>query len=70
MCILPVRCYTCGKIIGGKWESYQNFLKEGMDRKDVFDKLLLKKMCCRRMFMGHVDLIDSLLKYDQKMISS
>jgi len=70
MCILPVRCYTCGKIIGGKWEPYQNMLKEGIDRKDVFDKLLLKKMCCRRMLMGHVEIIDSLLKYDQKMIFS
>ena len=65
MCILPVRCYTCGKIIGGKWDTYQNMLKEGIEQKDALDKLLLKKICCRRMMMGHVELIDSLLKYSE-----
>jgi len=71
MCILPVRCYTCGKIIGGKWETYQNMLNEGIEKKEALDKLLLNKMCCRRMIMGHVELIDSLLKYsyDQKLCS-
>ncbi len=71
MCILPVRCYTCGKVIGNKWEPYQNMLKEGINTKDALDQLLLKKMCCRRMIMGHVDLIDNLLQYsyDQKLFT-
>jgi DNA-directed RNA polymerase I, II, and III subunit RPABC5 len=71
MCILPVRCYTCGKIIGGKWDTYQNMLNEGIEKKEALDKLLLNKMCCRRMIMGHVELIDSLLKYscEQKLCS-
>lgn len=63
MCILPIRCYTCGKIIGNKWEPYQNMLLEGMTAKDALDLLNLKKMCCRRMILGHVELIDSLLNY-------
>jgi DNA-directed RNA polymerase I, II, and III subunit RPABC5 len=63
MCILPVRCYTCGKVIGGKWAPYQNLLSEGVDMKESLDRLGLKKICCRRMMMGHVELIDSLLKY-------
>ena len=63
MCILPVRCYTCGKVIGGKWTPYQNLLSEGVDMKEALDRLALKKICCRRMMMGHVELIDSLLKY-------
>jgi DNA-directed RNA polymerase I, II, and III subunit RPABC5 len=65
MCILPVRCYTCGKVIGGKWTPYQQYLKDGLDMKDALDKIELKKICCRRMIMGHVELIDSLLKYSQ-----
>ena len=71
MCILPVRCYTCGKVIGNKWEPYQNMLKEGINTKDALDQLFLKKMCCRRMIMGHVDLIDNLLQYsyDQKLFT-
>ena len=45
MCILPVRCYTCGKVIGGKWTPYQNLLSEGVDMKDALDRLGLKKIC-------------------------
>ena len=63
MCILPVRCYTCGKVIGGKWAPYQKLLGEGVDMKEALDRSGLKKICCRRMMMGHVELIDSLLKY-------
>ena len=63
MCILPIRCYTCGKIIGNKWEPYQNMLSKEMSSKDALDLLSLNKMCCRRMILGHVELIDSLLKY-------
>ena len=65
MCILPVRCYTCGKITGGKWESYRSFLSDGVEPAKALDILGLKRMCCRRMMMGHVELIDNLLKYSQ-----
>ena len=63
MCILPIRCYTCGKVIGNKWEPYQNMLSKEMSPKDSLNLLGLNKMCCRRMILGHVELIDSLLKY-------
>jgi DNA-directed RNA polymerase I, II, and III subunit RPABC5 len=38
-------------------------LKEGVDMKDALDRSGLKKICCRRMMMGHVELIDKILKY-------
>lgn len=25
--IIPVRCFTCGKVIGNKWEAYLNLLQ-------------------------------------------
>jgi DNA-directed RNA polymerase subunit N (RpoN/RPB10) len=31
--IIPVRCFTCGKVISDKWESYQNLVKKG--KKDT-----------------------------------
>lgn len=65
MCILPIRCYTCGKVIGGKWDPYQNMLSDGIEPKDALDNLGLKRICCRRMILGHVELIDNLLKYSQ-----
>jgi DNA-directed RNA polymerase I, II, and III subunit RPABC5 len=70
MCILPIRCYTCGKTIANKWESYQNMLSEEVSTKDALDRLGLKKICCRRMILGHVDLINNLLKYSHPIESS
>ena len=36
--IIPVRCFTCGKVIGDKWETYQQKIREyrgeGEDQKD------------------------------------
>lgn len=26
--IIPVRCFTCGKVTGNKWESYLTLLQE------------------------------------------
>ncbi len=32
-------------------------------QSDAMDQLALKRYCCRRMVMTHVDLIEKLLKY-------
>tara|TARA_B100000123_G_scaffold272579_1_gene256056 strand:- start:3323 stop:3556 length:234 start_codon:yes stop_codon:yes gene_type:complete len=74
--IIPVRCMTCGKIIGDKYQYYVSKTKELGDEDDiniinmnaktlnktkkglVMDELGLKRYCCRRHFLTHVDLID------------
>jgi len=38
--IIPVRCFTCGKILADKWEYYQ----EEVLRKKMTDKTLKDKM--------------------------
>ena len=75
--IIPVRCMTCGKVIG---DLYQEYLKRTKDYTDehtelntidmnskvvqktkkgvVMDELGLKRYCCRRHLLPHVDLID------------
>ncbi|CAH8452589.1 unnamed protein product [Schistosoma turkestanicum] len=41
--IIPIRCFTCGKVVGDKWESYIGLLQaeyaEG-DALDTLEKLL------------------------------
>jgi len=57
--IIPVRCMSCGKPIGHLWETFKERVAKGDDRKKVLDELGLERYCCRAVFMGHVDLIDT-----------
>lgn len=83
--IIPIRCFTCGKVLADKWNYYQTKCKEIEKRVDtskltiedlriddknkstyfdesfkgeLLDSLDLKKICCRRHMLGHVDLVD------------
>eukprot|EP00984_Skeletonema_dohrnii_P029531 scaffold20262_cov129-Skeletonema_dohrnii-CCMP3373.AAC.2 len=47
--IIPVRCFTCGKVIGNKWETYLNLLQTDFSEGDALDELGLRRYCCRRM---------------------
>jgi len=74
--IIPVRCFTCGKILGDKWNYYKTEVAKLKSSSDdsvininsktikqtpegkVLDKLELTRYCCRRIMLGHTDLID------------
>lgn len=62
--IIPIRCFTCGKVIGNKWDEYVRLVQENPnDKSAILDRLGLKRFCCRRMLLGHVDLINRMLHY-------
>lgn len=63
--LFPVRCFTCGKLIGHLWEEYSRRVKAGEDPGKVLDELGVKRYCCRRMFIGHVDLVDQIIRYSR-----
>jgi len=63
--IIPVRCFTCGKVVGSAYETYRRELAEGVkDPEKILDDLGLKRYCCRRMVLTHVDLIDDVAPFD------
>jgi len=63
--IIPVRCFTCGKVIGNKYESFiTNTHSGGMQEEDAMDHLGLTRYCCRRMVLTHCNLIENLVMYN------
>lgn len=59
--MIPVRCFTCGKVIGGVYPTYLKRVQMGEDPKTVLDDLGLKRYCCRRMIVAHADLVDEVI---------
>ena len=72
--IIPVRCFTCGSLIGNKWEIYLEEIKKiNEDVKlseedkinktiDLFEnKLKLKRYCCRMILTCTVDMTEIII---------
>jgi DNA-directed RNA polymerase subunit N len=73
--IIPVRCFTCGKIIGDAFEEYTKryeIYKKALDSgekvketpKQILDDLGVDRYCCRRMILTHVELIGESAPYE------
>jgi len=78
--IIPIRCFTCGKVIANKWNAYKKMIKENQKEMGLSEEgtilqvesetmpetpegkalntLGLKRYCCRRMMLSHVDLVE------------
>ena len=65
--IIPVRCFSCGKVIGDKWEEFARRVAAGENPAAVLDDLGVTRYCCRRMLLSHVNLIDEVLRlYEER----
>jgi DNA-directed RNA polymerase subunit N (RpoN/RPB10) len=62
--IIPVRCFTCGKVVASSYDAYQQALKAGKSGKQALDATGLERFCCRRMILSHVDLIKEAAPYE------
>jgi DNA-directed RNA polymerase subunit N (RpoN/RPB10) len=63
--MLPVRCFSCNKIISDKWVKYKSIIDSGGTPIDAFKVICITRYCCKRMFLGHVELIDKLILYSE-----
>ncbi|MGC9310188.1 MAG: DNA-directed RNA polymerase subunit N [Candidatus Aenigmatarchaeota archaeon] len=61
--IIPVRCFTCGKVIGHMWEDYKKRADAGENPATIMDSLGIKRYCCRTVFLTHSDNIKELAKF-------
>ena len=64
--MIPIRCFTCGKVIANKWEQYQTYIMELLvPPAKALDLCGMNRYCCRRMFLTHVPIVDKILSYPQ-----
>ena len=61
--IIPVRCFTCGKVVASLWEPFITRVNGGEEPDKVLDALGLQRYCCRRMLLSNADLIDEILPF-------
>ena len=59
--LIPVRCFTCNKVLGMK--ILLKAFKKGMEMDKIIDTLEIKRICCRRILLTYIDLSDDLFKY-------
>ena len=60
--MIPVRCFSCGKVISSVWDEYKK-RSQTEDAGKVLDDLGINRYCCRRMLLTHVELVDLLAPY-------
>jgi DNA-directed RNA polymerase subunit N len=58
--IIPVRCFTCGKVVGSAYPEYKKRISMGEAPQQVLDDLGLERYCCRRMIISHANLIEEI----------
>ncbi|MDF1537977.1 MAG: DNA-directed RNA polymerase subunit N [Candidatus Thorarchaeota archaeon] len=64
--IVPVRCFTCGKVIADKYEQFKREIRQGEDPAVVLDNLGFNRYCCRRMLLSHIDIIDNFMAFSSQ----
>jgi len=73
--IIPIRCFTCGKVISSfydeykkRYEVYEKAVAAGEKPKEtpkeILDVLGVERYCCRRMIISQVDLLKEAAPYE------
>jgi DNA-directed RNA polymerase subunit N (RpoN/RPB10) len=63
--LIPIRCFSCGHLIANAYQPYKDLIEKGENPNDAFNKLGIRRFCCRRMILSNVDLLDDLLKFSR-----
>ncbi len=61
--LVPVRCFTCGKLIADKFVEYQTRIKSGEEPAKVLNSFGIKRYCCRRMLLTSVETIQQIVPF-------
>lgn len=61
--IIPVRCFTCGKVIGHMENRYNELKDAGMPIPAIYKELGVQRICCKRMLLLNVNAADRMSEY-------
>ncbi|MEM0155614.1 MAG: DNA-directed RNA polymerase subunit N [Thermoplasmataceae archaeon] len=70
--IIPVRCFSCGKVVASDYVRFSNKMAEirssgreptPEEVSKTLTDLHVDRYCCRRMILSHTDLIDEILPF-------
>lgn len=67
--MLPIRCFTCNKILGRYNAAHQKHVESGQDWTLFFDKFKITRYCCQKIFMTHIDVYEYNEIVDKQYIS-
>ncbi len=72
--IIPVRCFSCGRVIGSDYVKFTDRVEEIRKTKNreatpeeisgILDDLNVTRYCCRRMILSNADLLEEILPFD------
>ena len=54
--MFPIRCYTCNRCLAQLHPQYRKRVQAGSQEGEILDELGVHRLCCRRMFLGYVEL--------------
>jgi len=58
--MLPIRCFSCNKILGCYEKIFEDFKKNRQIEEDMFKNFFqlydIKRYCCRKIFTTHIDI--------------
>jgi DNA-directed RNA polymerase subunit N len=54
---------SCGKVLGGLWETFERRVQEGEEARKVLDELGLTRYCCRAAFVGNYNILQEIGKF-------
>ncbi len=59
----PIRCFSCGAVIGHLYSEYKKKLEEGKSPKEALDEMGIYRYCCRRMFLTYRSVIEEIARF-------
>jgi len=61
----PIRCFTCSKVLGNKYERFDKY----DDKEQAYKDLGIERYCCKRMLLTSIDMYEIFKEYTDEHLS-